>query len=101
MKKCKQDIAQHIYFNTIHYAHVCLTVTDSSEGVDVQDLLNELVNKVLEKYDECEVQIDGEFRCNVLTEVGLCGECKKSVIAAATEIHDEAVKTNLLVGFSY
>lgn len=74
---------------TVHFAHICIIPAKSGETIDLCDEIDEHVKEILAEYysenqcDEDHVRIDPEFRCNALTEVGLCGSSLDGVQSVA------------------
>jgi hypothetical protein len=81
-----------VSISTTHNAHICITVAKGRSSHanydEVDSLAKEIVSslQVEDGMDIPNVDIDPEFCCNALTEVGLYGHDLSKVTEAATAI---------------
>ena len=84
-----------ICISTVHYAHICIIAEEGFDCYSDYDEINKLSEKVVSVFRvDTEggipnVDIDPEFRCNALTEVGLYGHDLLKVTSAAKAIAKE------------
>lgn len=92
-----------VLIQTIHHAHVPIYPVRGTSDTDeaLRKKLDTKVKNVVQKYAAKHtktdhvmdpVDVDPEFRCNMLTEVGLYGTSLEAVTAAANEIATWATK---------
>lgn len=88
-----------ISVETIHFAHIDIVPSRSGRALDILDLsdnLNKDVGDILSEYhhrhqcSDSDVEVDPEFCCNILTEVGLRGGSLAHVKAVAAQISEKA-----------
>lgn len=79
--------------STIHYAHICIISRDSDSYDQALDMIDETTKNIINKLGKPgeqgavdTVEVDPDFRCHALTEVGLRGSCRDTVTAAAKEL---------------
>lgn len=58
-----------VFIETKHLAHICIVTADTRKYNEAKDAIDSKVAEVLTEFKE--VHEDRDFRCNVLTEVGL------------------------------
>lgn len=86
-----------VLVQTIHYAHILiypangLSDTDEKLRAKLDAKVNSIIHNQAAKHGKTDqimdsVELDPEFRCNMLTEVGLYGTSLEAVSAAANEI---------------
>jgi hypothetical protein len=81
-----------VSISTVHHAHICIVMAKDYPDTENYDEIDDLVKSILCNYqvddtmDIPNVDIDPEFRCNALTEVGLYGHDLSKVTEAAHAI---------------
>lgn len=86
-----------VLIQTIHHAHILIypangiSDTDDKLRAKLDVKVNSIIHKQASKHPKTDqvmdpVELDPEFRCNLLTEVGLHGTSLEAVSAAANEI---------------